>query len=431
MRLPALLCFALLPSTLAAQFDDRAIAADVARIAPALVELRHDLHQHPELGNREIRTAGVIERELRRLGLEVRTGVARTGVIGILRGGRPGRVIAVRADMDGLPVTEATPIPFKSVATTEYLGRETGVSHACGHDIHVAVALGVAEVLAGRREQLAGTVIFVFQPAEEGAPEGEEGGAQLMMAEGALSDPRPEIILALHTNGDPPDADGDWEHVGKLSYTPGPTYASATFWRAKIMGRQAHGATPHLGVDAIVVGSEVIGALQTIRSRTLDPFDVAVVTAGTFRAGDRHNIIAGTGDMTGTVRTFNDSVTAQIKQRMEEIFAGVTTAAGATFELEFGESVPVVVNDEALSSRFGPVLERVAGSNNVGIVLPETGAEDFSYFSREIPGFYYKLGVVEPGQESGGHHTPTFRADDSAIPLGVRSMTAVALEALK
>jgi amidohydrolase len=429
MRFAVLMILAL-PMSLQGQSSDAAVMAAADRILPRLVEVRHDLHRHPELGNREKRTAGVIARELQRLGLEVRTGVAKTGVVGILRGGRRGRVVAVRADMDALPVTEQTDLPFKSVETTTYLGRETGVSHACGHDIHVAVALGVAEVLSGMRGRLPGTVVFYFQPAEEGPPPGEEGGAKLMVAEGVLRDPKPEMIFALHANGDPPEEAGEWERVGRISYTPGPQYAAATRWRARVIGRQAHGATPHLGVDAIVTASQIVHSLQTIRSRTLSPFEPAVVTVGVFQAGDRNNIIAGEAHLEGTVRTFSDSVTQLITTRMREIFAGAAAAAGARFELTFDDAVPVTVNDTALARRFHPVLERIVGASDVGIVPPETGAEDFYYFAREVPGFYFKLGAVRQGNTSGGHHTPTFRADDEAIPVGVRAMTAVVLEAL-
>jgi amidohydrolase len=400
------------------------------RILPKLIEVRHDLHRHPELSNRETRTAALVARELRRLGLEVRTGIAKTGVVGILRGARPGRVVGVRADMDALPVTEQTDLPFKSVETATYLGRTTGVSHACGHDIHVAVGLGVAEVLSGLRSQIQGSVVFYFQPAEEGPPKGEEGGAKLMIEQGVLRDPKPDVIFALHANGDPPEEVGDWEQVGKISYTPGPQYAAATSWSARVIGRQAHGATPHLGVDAIVTASQIVNGLQTIRSRTLSPFEPAVVTVGVFQAGDRRNIIAGEAHLEGTVRTFNDSATALIKKRMQEIFAGTAAAAGARFELTFDETIPVTVNDTVLARRFHPVLERMVGVENVGIVPPETGAEDFSFFAQKVPSFYFKLGAVRPGNTSGGHHTPTFRADDEAIPVGVRAMTALALEAL-
>ncbi|HET9464496.1 MAG TPA: amidohydrolase [Gemmatimonadales bacterium] len=418
------------PTGLQGQSRDADVRAATGRILPKLIEVRHDLHRHPELGNRETRTAALVARELRRLGLEVRTGVAKTGVVGVLRGGRPGRVVGVRADMDALPVTEQTDLPFKSVETTTYLGRQTGVSHACGHDIHVTVALGVAEVLSGFRNRLQGSVVFYFQPAEEGPPKGEEGGAKLMIAEGVLRSPKPDFIFAFHANGDPPDEAGDWERVGKISYTPGPQYAAATAWSARIIGRQAHGATPHLGIDAIVTASQIVANLQTIRARTLSPFEPAVVTVGVFQAGDRRNIIAGEAHLEGTIRTFSDSIATIIKTRMREVFAGTAAAAGARFELEFDEAIPVTVNDTALARRFHPVLGRAVGAENVGIVPPETGAEDFSFFAQEVPSFYFKLGAVASGNTSGGHHTPTFRADDEAIPVGVRAMTAVVLEAL-
>ncbi|HEX2249933.1 MAG TPA: amidohydrolase [Gemmatimonadales bacterium] len=419
------------PVSLIAQMQDADVRTATEQVTPALTKIRHDLHRHPELSNRETRTAALVARELRRLGLEVRTGIAKTGVIGVLRGAQPGPTVGVRADMDALPVTERTDVPFKSVETTTYLGRTTGVSHACGHDIHVTVALGVAEVLSRARSRLPGTVVFYFQPAEEGAPPGEQGGAKLMIAEGALRDPKPQVILALHANGDPPDEAGDWEQVGKISYTPGPQYAASTSWRARVIGRQAHGATPHLGIDAIVTASQIVDLLQTIRSRTLSPFEPAVVTVGVFQAGDRRNIIAGEAHLEGTVRTFHDSITTLIKDRMRGIFAGVTAGAGAKHELTFEETIPVTVNDTALAARFGAVLERVVGAENVGIVPPETGAEDFSYFAREVPSFYFKLGAVRRGNTSGGHHTPTFRADDEAIPVGVRAMTALVLDALQ
>lgn len=429
LRLAAILLLSSAPG-LEGQTREAELRAATERILPKLIEVRHELHRHPELSNRETRTAALVARELRRLGLDVRTGVAKTGVVGILRGGRPGRVVAVRADMDALPVTEQTDIPFRSVATATYLGRQTGVSHACGHDIHVSVALGVAEILSGSRSRLPGTVVFYFQPAEEGAPAGEEGGAKLMIAEGVLRNPRPDVIFSFHANGDPPDEAGDWERVGKISYTPGPQYAASTAWRARVLGRQAHGASPHLGVDAIVTASQIVSNLQTIRSRTLSPLEPAVVTVGVFQAGDRRNIIAGEAHLEGTVRTFNDSTTQLIKTRMREIFEGQAAAAGAKFELTFEETIPVTVNDTMLARRAHAVLERMVGAENVGIVPPETGAEDFSYFARAVPSFYFKVGAVQAGNVSGGHHTPTFRADDEAIPVGVRAMTAVVLEAL-
>lgn len=407
------------------------IDSRVAAIAPRMIEFRHQIHQHPELGNRETRTAALVAAELERLGLEVRTGIAYTGVVGILRGAKPGPVVAIRADMDGLPVTEATDLPFRSVDSVSYLGRPTGVSHACGHDTHVAAQLGVASLLAGMRDRLTGTVVFVFQPAEEGAPPGEEGGAELMMKEGALSDPRPDLILAFHANGDPPDEEGDDERLGRVEYTPGVMSAASTRWEARIIGRQSHGASPHLGVDAIVTASQVVLALQTIRSRNLSPFSDHVVTTGVMRGGDRHNIVAGEVQLLGTIRTFDDSVLATIRRRMDEILDGITRSAGARYELNFGTTFPSVVNDTALVRRFLPVLERVAGKENVRRAPPETGAEDFSYFSREIPGFYIGIGGVPDGRASGGHHTPTFLVDDQLVPAAMRVMSALVLEALR
>ncbi len=413
---------------LAAQ-SDAELRAAVDRLAPRMIELRHDIHQHPELGNRETRTAGLIAAELTRLGLEVRTGVAHTGVVGVLRGGRPGPVVAIRADMDGLPVTELSDLPFKSVATGTYLGRETGVSHACGHDTHVAAQLGVAHLLAGMKDKLPGTVLFIFQPAEEGAPPGESGGAKLMLAEGAFT-PRPQMIFAFHANGSPPDAEGDDERLGRVSYTPGPAMAASTKWTARVIGRQAHGASPHLGIDAIVTASQVVLALQTIRSRNLSPFTTGVVTTGVFRSGDRNNIVAGEAYLEGTIRTFDDSVLATVQRRMREIFDGTTRAAGASFALDFEEPYPVLVNDSALAARFRPVLERVAGPGMVRQAPPRTGAEDFSWFARAVPGLYVNIGAVPVGRVSGGHHTPTFYADDGTVPMAMRVMSALVLSAL-
>ncbi len=421
---------AVIPAALTAQADTE-VARATERIAPRMIEIRHDLHQHPELSNRETRTAALVADELRRLGLDVRTGVGRTGVVGVLRGGKPGPVVAIRADMDALPVTEQGDLPFKSIVTAEYLGRQTGVSHACGHDTHVAAQLGVANILAGMKAQLTGTVVFIFQPAEEGPPPGEPGGASLMIADGALRDPRPDLILAFHANGVPPDAEGEDEGLGRVAYTPGPTYAAATRWSAKVLGRQAHGSTPHLSIDAAVTASQIVLALQTIRSRSLSPFSDNVVTVGVMRGGDRNNIIPGEMLLEGTIRTFNDADLDTIERRMREIFDGVTRSAGATFTIEFDRSHPMTVNDSALARRFGPVLARVAGAANVRVAPPLTGAEDFSYFAREVPGFYVRIGAVPAGKVSGGHHTPTFYADDQTVPHAMRIMTALVLEGLK
>ena len=280
------------------------------------------------------------------------------------------------------------------------------------------------------RDRLRGTVVFLFQPAEEGAPDGETGGAKLMIEEGALDHPRPDLIIGFHTNGSPPHADGDAEVLGHVTYTPGPAMASSAKWTARIIGRQAHGATPNLGVDAVVTASQVVLALQTIHSRNLSPFTPSVLTVGILQSGTRNNIVAGEAYLEGTVRTFDDSVYQVIQQRMRDVFDGVTKSAGATYQLEFSEPYPVTVNDSALSRRFVPVLRRVVGSDNVRLVPPHTGAEDFSYYARVIPGFFLFVGVVPAGRISGGHHTPTFYADDQSIPIAMRVMTALALDAL-
>jgi amidohydrolase len=395
-----------------------------------MIEYRHTIHRHPELGNREIRTAKLVADHLNSLGLEVRTGIAHTGVVGVLRGKLPGPVVAVRADMDALPVTEATDFPFRSTDKTVYLGREVGVAHACGHDLHVAIQLGVASVLSAMRDSLAGTVMFIFQPAEEGVPPGERGGAKMMVEQGVLSNPRPAAVFGLHINGDPPDAEGEDERLGRAAYTPGPAMASSTRWSAVIKGRPAHGSTPHLSVDPVVVASQVVLALQTIRSRNLDPLTPSVLTVGVIRGGTRHNIIPGEVELEGTIRTFEKSVQDTVETRMREIFAGITKASRAEFTLEFNRSHPVTVNDSLLTARMAPTLERLLGPRNVRVQPPITGAEDFSYFANEVPGFYFFLGAVPPGRTSGGHHTPTFYADDGAIPIGIRVMTGLVLDFL-
>jgi amidohydrolase len=413
-----------------AQAFDADVTRLVERFAPEAIKQRQQIHQNPELSNREVKTAALVADHLRRLGFEVRTGIAHTGVVGILRRGGAGRAIAVRADMDALPVTEATDLPFRSTARSTYLGREVGVSHACGHDVHVAAALGAASVLASLRERLPGTVMFVFQPAEEGVPPGEQGGAKLMVEQGVFASLRPDAIVAFHTNGSPPDEEGEDERLGRVSYTQGPAFAAATRWHATVRGRQAHGAAPHLSVDPVVTAAEIVLALQTIRSRVLPPLTASVLTVGIIRGGDRNNIIPGQVELEGTIRTFDDAVQNTVEQRMRDIFSGITSAAHATFDLEFDRSHPVTVNDPALTEQLVPTLERLAGKSNIRRAPPETGAEDFSYFSNVVPGFYFQLGVVPAGKVSGGHHTPTFYADDAAVPLGMRLMSTVVLDYL-
>ena len=418
------------PASAAPPASDVEVSALVDRFSAASIRQREDIHRNPELSNRETRTAELVAAHLRGLDIEVRTVVAHTGVVGILKGGRPGRTIAVRADMDALPVTEQSELPFRSTARGEYLGRPVDVSHACGHDVHTAALLGTASMLASMRDKLPGTVMFIFQPAEEGVPPGETGGAGLMVKEGIFSVIRPDAVIAFHTNGSPPDEEGEDEMLGKVAYGPGPTFAAATRWQAIVRGRQAHGSAPHLGVDPIVTASEIVMALQTIRSRMLSPLSDNVITVGIFRSGERHNIIPESVELAGTIRTFDDSVLDTIEARMRDIFDGVTRSAHATFELSFDRTHPMTVNDPELTARLVPTLERLVGPDNIRQVPPMTGAEDFSYFANVVPGFYFRLGVVPEGRTSGGHHTPTFYADDAAVPIAMRLMTSVVLDYL-
>jgi len=402
---------------------DARIDQAVERLTPALIEVRHKIHQNPELGNKETATAALVAERLRALGFEVKTGVAKTGVVAFLKGGKPGPVVAVRADMDALPVTEQTDFPFRSTKRDTFDGQEVGVAHACGHDIHTTVQLGVAEVLASLKADLPGTVEFIFQPAEEGPPPGERGGADLMVEEGVLASPKPAAIFGLHSFPDVP--------VGQVGYTEGPTYAAVDEFRIKIHGKQSHGAYPHLGVDPVVTAAQVILALQTIRSRNLPGTEPSVVTVGVVRGGERFNIIPGEVLLAGTVRTYHEETRAAIERRMREILDGTTKAAGATFELDYKKNAPATVNNPALSRASRPALERAVGKANVVDSEPTMGGEDFAYFANVVPGFYFRLGTSKPGTTSGGLHTPTFRGDDSAIAVGVKAMSRTLVDYLQ
>jgi amidohydrolase len=409
------------PQPAAAQTDkiDDAVEAHAAEI----IELRHQIHQHPELGNREFETAKLVAAYLDGLGFDViQTGVAHTGVVGVLRGGRPGPVVAVRADMDALPVTEDTPYPFKSNVRTTYLGQEVGVSHACGHDIHTAVQLGVASVLASMRDEIPGTVKFIFQPAEEGPPPGEDGGAELMVEEGVLEGPAPAAIFGLHTN---PDL-----VVGQVGYTAGPALASSDHFRMTIYGKQSHGASPHLSIDPVVMASQAVTAFQTIRSRNLDPLQPSVISVGIIRGGERFNIIPAQVYLEGTVRTYDEGVRDEIERRLDEILAGITQAGGGTYQSEYERGTPPTINNVTLTEEMVPALERVLGPENVLALDPMMAAEDFAYFATRIPGFYFRLGTTKPGTTSGWNHTPNFMADDAAVPVGMRAMSSLVLDYL-
>jgi amidohydrolase len=410
-------------ATLAAQEPLTRIDQETGKVTPALTEIRHQIHQNPELSNREEKTAALVADYLRKLGLEVQTGVARTGVVAILKGGKPGPVIAVRADMDALPVTEQTTLPFASKVRATFLGQDVGVMHACGHDIHTAVQLGVASVLTAMKSELPGTIKFIFQPAEEGPPPGEAGGASLMVKEGVLQNPKPQAIFALHMMSE--------MTVGDVGYFEGPALAASDTWEVKIVGKQAHGARPELSIDPIVTAAEFALALQTIRSRNLAGSEPGVVTIGAIHGGQRQNIIPTDVTLLGTVRTFRSEMSTLIEQRMRTILKGVTEANGATGEVtRYERGAPATINDLTLTRESVPALERALGKDHVSRIPPAMVSEDFSFFANEIPGFYFRLGQVKPGTTSSDHHTPTFVADDSAIPVGVKAMSYLLLDYL-
>jgi amidohydrolase len=410
-------------STLAAQIDLSATALEAQVIA-----WRRDLHQNPELGNREFRTAGLVAEHLRALGLdEVRTGVAHTGVVGLLKGGLPGPVVALRADMDGLPVTEEVDVPFASKARSTWNGDAVGVMHACGHDCHVAILMGVAQVLAGLRAQLRGSVKFIFQPAEEMPPEGEDGGAQMMVAEGALEKPVPQAIFGLHVTSR--------QTVGHVGYRPGPAMASSDKLKITVHGRQTHGAAPWAGVDPIVTAAQVVLGLQTVVSRTIDlTEEPAVVSLGAIRGGVRENIIPDSVEMRGTIRTFNEVMRDDIHERVTTLAEAVSRGSRAGCTVCITKNYPVTVNDPVLTEAMVPTLLRVAGPQGLQLVPKVTGSEDFSFFQRVVPGLFVFLGITPAGtdpKKAAPNHSPRFFVDESGLLLGVRTLAHLACDYLE
>lgn len=428
-RLVAVVALLLLP--VAAQGQQvsqlsREVERQIEAVMPKVVTWRRDIHQHPELSNREFRTAKLVADHLRSLGIDVQTEVAHTGVVGVLKGGKPGPVVALRADMDALPVTELVDLPFKSVARATFNGQDVGVMHACGHDNHVAILMGVAEVLAKVKTQLPGTVKFIFQPAEEGPPAGEDGGAGLMIKEGALDNPRPSAIFGLHV----------WpDKVGTIGYRSGPLMAASDGLDIVVKGRQTHGAQPWGGIDPIVISSQIVLALQTIASRQVDVTNVpAIVTIGMFQGGNRGNIIPDSVVMQGTVRTFDEKMRTDVKSRIRRTVENIAASAGATATVSFGTgSNPVTYNDPALTERMLPTLQRTAGADRVRISPLSTPAEDFSLFQKEIPGFFFFLGVTPADVDLATvprNHSPFFFADEAALPLGVKALAHLAVDYL-
>ena len=411
-------------TTVAQSVLTRQIEAQIAELEPRVIAWRRDIHEHPELGNREFRTAALVADHLRSLGIEVETEVAHTGVVGVLRGGQPGPVVLLRADMDGLPVTERVDVPFASKVTTVYNGAQVGVMHACGHDTHVAILLGAATVLAEMRDELPGTVKFMFQPAEEGAPEGEDGGAELMVRQNILANPDVDAAFALHI----------WSlgEVNNIFYSPGGTFASADAFRIVVHGRQTHGGYPWNGTDPIVISAQIITALQTIVSREMKLIEAAsVVTIGKIEGGVRSNIIPEQVIMDGTIRALDPEHRKQIHERVRALATGIAESMGAsaTVTIPVGLGYPVTYNDPELTADMVPMLEAMA-PGQVQLTPAETGAEDFSFVADRVPSFYIQLGgrptdVAE--QNAADHHTPDFFIDDSGLTLGVRAMTAMAL----
>ena len=396
------------------------------KVEASVIATRRDIHEHPELGNREVRTAKIVADRLRSLGIEVQEKVAHTGVIGVLRGGRPGKVVALRADMDALPVSEQVDVPFASKVRTRYNEQEVGVMHACGHDAHVAILLGVAEVLAGMRDEIPGTVKFLFQPAEEGAPAGEEGGAELMVKEGALENPKVDAIFGLHVTSRLP--------VGEIGYRPEGMMAAVDSFEIVVHGKQTHGAYPWLGVDPIVIASQIVLGLQTIPSRQLDStLAPSIVTVGAIHGGVRTNIIPDQVKMIGTIRSLDAKMRDDIHARIRRTVENIAASAGATADVTITAGYPITYNDPALTERTAPVLREVAGAKNVSISNPTLGAEDFSMFQQKVPGVFFWLGirpVNQTAEQAASNHSPFFFIDESGLELGVRALARVAVDYL-
>jgi len=416
---PALLS-AQAPTKLDAEVDRRAHALEAKVVA-----WRRDIHQNPELGNREFRTAKLVAEHLKALGIEVRTGVAKTGVVGILRGGRPGPVVALRADMDALPVAEEVDLPFKSTVRSTYNGQDVGVMHACGHDNHVAILMGVAELLSGMKAQLQGTVVFVFQPAEEGAPVGERGGAAVMLEEGVFDNPKVDAVFGLHVFP---------FETGKIVYRSGGLMASSDTYRVVIRGRQTHGALPWNGIDPITVSSQVITSMQSLVSRQVDlTLTPAIVTVGYIRGGVRHNIIPDSVEFGGTIRTFDEPTRDSLLVRFQRIVTAMADANGAKATIVITPGTPVTYNDPALTEAMAPTLRRALGAAQVEIGRQTTTSEDYSLFQQKVPGVFYFLGVTPKGTDPAKiapNHSPRFFADEAALVPGVKALSSLAIDYL-
>ncbi|MCD9016824.1 amidohydrolase [Fulvivirgaceae bacterium QH1ED-6-2] len=394
------------------------------QLEPSVITWRRHLHQYPELSNREVKTAAYVAEHLRKLGLEVQTGIAHTGVVALLRTGKPGPVIALRADMDALPVTERNSLPFASKEKTTFNDQETGVMHACGHDSHVAILMAVAEILSKNKNDLKGTIKFIFQPAEEGPPKGEEGGADLMVREGVLDNPKVEVIFGLHIQG--------IRKLGQIAYKPAGMMAASDWFTIKVKGKQSHGAAPWLGIDPIVVSAQIINGIQTIVSRqtqlTKEP---AVISVGMINAGVRQNIIPETAEMSGTIRTFDPAMQQDIHERLKRTATLIAESAGATAEVTIDRKTPVTFNDPALTEKMVASLVKAAGEENVARIPADTGAEDFAYYQQKVPGFFFFVGACPPDTDPAkapSHHTPDFMMDERGMLTGLKAMLNVTVD---
>lgn len=403
---------------------DKQLLKDIESIEDQVIAWRHDFHKNPELSNREFETAKKIAEHLKSLGLKVQTEVAHTGVVATLKGDLLGKVVALRADIDALPVTERNDLPYKSEVITTFLGTETGVMHACGHDTHTAILMGVAEVLSKNKHLINGSVKFIFQPAEEGPPPGEQGGAKLMIKEGVLKNPEVDAIFGLHINSSTP--------VGTINYKPGGSMAAVERFVILVKGKGTHGSTPWTGVDPILISAKIIDGLQTIISREAKLVDKpAVITVGKITSGTRFNVIPETSEMIGTVRTLNPDMRAMVIKRMTEMVPAIAKAYGGDAEIEFQNNTAVTFNDLELTAQMLPTLQGIAGDDNVKLVKARTGGEDFSFYQEEIPGFYFFLGGMTLGNQTPyPHHTRDFEVDDAGMLLGVKTMSQLAIDYL-
>ncbi len=424
MKKQYIISLVLLTSAFLNAQSNQLISEDIQQIESQVIEWRHYFHENPELSNREFNTAKKIAAHLKSLGMEVQTGVAKTGVVGLLKGDKPGKVVALRADIDGLPVTERNDLSYKSNVVDTFLGTKTGVMHACGHDTHIAILMGVAQVLSKHKDKIKGSIKFIFQPAEEGPPPGEEGGAKLMVKEGVLENPKVDAIYGLHINSATP--------VGTITLKPEGIMAAVERFVVTVKGKGSHGSAPWSGVDPILISAKIIDGFQTIISREAYLIEApAVITVGKITSGTRFNVIPESAELIGTVRTLNPDMRIKIIKRMTEMASDIAKAYGGSATIDWQNNTIVTYNDPGLTTKAISTLKKVAGDDKVLDMKAVTGGEDFSYFQEKIPGVYFFLGGMTPGNtEPFPHHTPDFKIDDTGMLLGVQSLTQLALDYL-